>query len=118
VLSGHLKKISKLGGKKLTSKKLNKILKLNNSKRLFTENEVKEMKELYRTDITIGLPELAEKYNVDKVTIHNIMHNKIYVDIGGTVEIRQPKGKCIYCGKEASKTNISRFHNENCKNKS
>lgn len=28
---------------------------------------------------------------------------------------KQPKEKCIYCGKECSKTNIIRFHNKNCK---
>jgi len=28
---------------------------------------------------------------------------------------KQPTQKCIYCGKEYSKTNIIRFHDKNCK---
>lgn len=117
VESGHLKKISSKGGKTVTKKKLDKILDLNKSKRLFTEQDIIEMKELYRNDISVGFGTLAKMYDVDKVTIHNIMNNKIYVDIGGTVTIRQSKPTCPHCGKQTTEGNYVRWHGDNCKNK-
>jgi len=115
VSSGHLKKISSKGGSTVTFTKLNKILKLNKSKRLLVDEQVIEMKHIYRSDISIGFPELAQKYNVDKVTIHNIMHGKIYIGIGGDVEIRIPKATCPHCRMVAVKGNITRFHGDKCK---
>jgi hypothetical protein len=87
------------------------------TKRKMSDEDIIEMKKLYRTDITIGFPELAKIYGVDKVTIHNIMHGLIYVGIGGDVEIRAPKGICPHCGMITVKTNISRFHGDKCKSK-
>ena len=90
---------------------------LNNSKRLFSVDDIIEMKELYRNDISVGFGTLAKMYRVDKVTIHNIMHNKIYKDIGGSVTIRQSIITCNYCGKQSNESNYVRWHGDNCKNK-
>lgn len=87
------------------------------TKRKMSHEEIVEMKQLYKNDISVGFPELSEKYGVDVVTIHNIMNNKTYVGIGGDVVIRQPKGTCPHCGMIATKTNITRFHGDKCKKK-
>jgi len=115
--SGHLKEISSKGGKTVTKTKLDKILKLNKSKRLFTDKDIIEMKQLYRNDISVGFGTLSKMYNVDKVTIHNIMHNKIYKDIGGSVTIRQSKPTCPHCGKQTNESNFVRWHGDSCKYK-
>ena len=103
------------GGQTMTPKKKERILEHNKAKRKLTDEQIIEMKEIYRKDVSVGFPELAEKYRVDKVAIHSIMHGKTYVGIGGDVEIRTPKGTCPHCGMVATKTNISRFHGDNCK---
>lgn len=117
VESGHLKNISSKGGKTVTKAKLDKILELNKSKRKLSDDDVISMKELYRNDISIGFPELAEIYDVDNVTIHNIMNNIVYVGIGGSVKIRQPKKTCPHCNIQTTKGNYKRWHGDKCKQK-
>lgn len=95
-----------------------RVAETNALKRKLTEEDIVEMKNIYRTDISVGFPDLSKKYGVDVVTIHNIMHGLIYEGIGGDVVIRQPKGTCPHCGMIATKTNISRFHGDKCKKKS
>jgi hypothetical protein len=92
-----------------------RVAQSNSLKRTLTDEQIIEMKKIYRNDISIGYPELAKKYGVDVVTIHNIMHGLIYQGIGGDVEIRTPKSTCPHCGMVAIKSNIIRFHGDKCK---
>jgi hypothetical protein len=119
VISGHLQKLGKsgIGGKTVTKKKLDKIHDLNKTKRKLTDEEVIEMKELYRNDITIGMDELSIKYGIDKVAVHWILNNKTYKDIGGTVTIRPAQLICEICGTHTNKSNYVRWHGEKCRNK-
>ena len=67
VKSGRQPIISVKGGKTVTPKKIQTIKKTNKLKRLFTDEQVLEMKKWYIKDISIGFPEIAEKYGVDVV---------------------------------------------------
>lgn len=90
----------------------------NSSKRTMSDEDIINMKELYRSDISLGFPDLAKMYKVDTVTIHNIMHGLIYSEIGGEVEIRKPKKTCEHCpAPPMSPANYKRFHGDNCKHK-
>lgn len=115
VRSGRIIEVSRKGGSTVTEKKLEVIKETNKLKRILTDEQIIEMKNIYRTDISVGFPDLSKKYGVDGATIHNIMHGLIYEGIGGDVVIRQPKGTCPHCGMIATKTNISRFHGDKCK---
>jgi hypothetical protein len=119
VETGHIQRLGKsgIGGRTVTQKKLDKIYELNKTKRKLTDEEVIEMKELYRNDITIGMDELAIKYSIDKVAVHGILNNKTYKDIGGTVTIRPAQLICERCGTHTNKSNYVRWHGEKCRNK-
>lgn len=118
VESGRQPIISIKGGQTMTEKKTKRLLEHNKQKRHLTDEQVIEAKELYRNDISIGFPELAEKYNVDTVTIHNMMHGKTYEGIGGSVTIRQPRVTCPHCDAPPMiKANFTRFHGDKCKKK-
>ena len=109
---------AKMGGHTVTNTRRERILEHNKEKRALTDEQVIEAKELYRNDISIGFPELAEKYNVDVVTIHNMMNGKTYQDVGGSVTIRQPRMTCPHCDAPPMiKTNFTRFHGDKCKKK-
>ena len=115
VKSGHLKNISPLGGRTVTPKKLESIRKSAEERRMFSNEEIIEMKDIYRNDISIGFPELAEKYECSVANIHLIMNGEIYQGIGGDVIIRVPKIKCPHCNKLQNKTNYKRWHGDKCK---
>lgn len=88
--------------------------KLNKRKRTLSEKDIIDMKDMYRNNPWVGFPELASMYNVDKVTIHNIMHGLIYKGIGGEVTIRQPKVMCPKCTHKGwmSKGNLTKWHSQ------
>lgn len=118
VRSGRHKEVSSKGGRTVTDYKREVILNNNKKKRALTDEDVINMKELYRTDITIGFAELADMYGVNKVVIHNIMNGLTYVGIGGEVTIRQPKKTCEHCpAPPMSPANYKRHHGDNCKHK-
>ena len=115
VESGRIVEVSRKGGQTVTPKKKERILEHNKAKRHLTDEQVIEMKEIYRNDVSVGFPELAEKYGVDVVTIHNIMNGKTYQGIGGDVVVRIPLLKCPHCPEPPMiKTNFERFHGDKC----
>lgn len=115
VSSGRIYEVSSLGGKTVTPKKLKKILELNKTKRELTDEQVLEMKELYKNDLTIGLPELAEKYGVSGGAISMVLRGETYSEVGEHLELRQPLIKCPYCKDLQTKGNYTRWHGEKCK---
>ena len=118
VRTGRIVEVSRKGGKTVTDKKKERILEHNKAKRALTDEQVIEMKEIYRNDISVGFPELAKMYGVDSVTIHNIMNGKTYQGVGGDVVVRTPLYKCPYCDKPPmTKTNLERWHGNECKKK-
>ena len=112
-LQGMAKDARAAGNNSTTRKE--RVKQSNSRKRKLSIRQIREMKDLYRNDISIGFPELAEKYGVDKVTIYNIMHGLVYEGIGGDVVIRTPLHTCPHCGTTTIKTNITRFHGDKCK---
>jgi len=103
------------GGKTVTPKKLKVIKETNKMKRELTDEQVLEMKELYKNDISIDLPFLAEKYGVCTGTIKYALEGKNYSDVGEPVKIRPALFKCEHCDIMANKTNTERWHGDNCK---
>jgi hypothetical protein len=52
-------------------------------------------------------------YEIGNVSIQSNRENRIEALLGTTRT--QPKISCIHCGLFSTKTNINRWHNENCK---
>lgn len=104
------------GGKTVTEKKIETIRRVAKERRQFTDEQVLEMKELYKNNITIDFPFLAEKYGCSVAQISLIMNGHQYADVGEKAQIRPALFKCPYCPKPPMvKSNLIRFHGDNCK---
>jgi predicted DNA-binding protein YlxM (UPF0122 family) len=102
------------GGKSRSPKKIKKLLELNKTKRELTDEQVLQMKELYKNDLTIGLPELAEKYGVSGGAIRMALTGETYSEVGEHLELREPLIKCTHCKELQTKGNYTRWHGEAC----
>lgn len=112
--SGHMKNIAPLGGKTVTPKKLETIQRTGKERRTLTDEQVLEMKEIYKNDLTIGLSELSDKYGMSRSMILMILTNEQYSDVGEPVDIREPLIKCEHCKDPQTKGNYERWHGEKC----
>jgi hypothetical protein len=118
VRTGRIVEVSRKGGQTVTEKKLETIRRTAKERRQFSDEQILEMKELYKNDISIGFGDLAEQYGCSIAQISFIMNGEQYGDVGEKIEIRQPLFKCPHCDKpHMTKSNYKRFHGDKCKSK-
>lgn len=116
VESGRIVEVSRKGGQTVTEKKLETIRTKAKERRKFTDEQVLEMKELYKNDITIDFPFLAEKYDCSIAQMSLIMNGHQYSDVGDKVQIRPALFKCPHCDiPPMTKSNLTKHHGDKCK---
>jgi hypothetical protein len=96
-------------------------MKIKPKKVHLTIEQVLEIKENYKKDITMSASSISNNYNVHLVAINNMLSNKdVYNDpkFGPPVEVRShPIHTCPHCSKQVGGSNFKRWHGDNCKNK-
>lgn len=116
VASGRQPIMSVKGGQTVTEKKLETIRRVAKERRQYSDEQILEMKELYKNDTTIGFAELAEQYGCSISQISFIMSGEQYGDVGEKVEVRPSLSKCPNCDSPPMiKSNLTRFHGDKCK---
>jgi len=116
VASGRQQVMSVKGGQTVTKKKIDTIRRVAKERRQYSDEQILEMKELYKNNISIGFVELAEEYGCSIAQISLIMSGEQYGDVGEKVEVRPSLLKCPNCHSAPMiKSNLTRFHGDKCK---